>query len=286
LDGKVLDSIRRASREKSHPDGTRYRTISAQAIASLAKRQHMPGREMEIAALKDRIIPERYARNLHSLTPADQVKLLEAHVAVVGLGGLGGTVAEALARIGVGTLTLIDGDGFDESNLNRQILSTEQNLSTSKAETAARRIGAVNSSVSVSAQAQKMKNDNAFMLLQGAKVAVDCLDTISARFLLESASKRLGIPLVSAAVGGHAGQLTTIFPDDKGFERIYGSQESAAIDTGAEARLGNLSFTVFTVASLEAAEVVKVLLDAPSNLRNRLLIIDLQDYTFERIQLK
>jgi molybdopterin/thiamine biosynthesis adenylyltransferase len=285
LRSKVLDGIHRVSRDKSHPDGTRCRTISVGRISALAETHRMSEREIEIIALKDHIVPDRYIRNLHSLTTVNQRKLLESHVAIVGLGGLGGTVAETLARIGVGNLTLIDGDVFDESNLNRQLLSTQKNLLSSKAEAAALRLAAVNSSISVSAHAEELKRGNTASLLEGAEVAVDCLDTISARFLLESAAKNLRIPLVSAAVGGHFGQLTTIFPEDKGLEGIYGSPGAATADTGVEASLGNLSYTVSTVASLEAAEVVKLLLNESGNLRNHLLIIDLQDYTFERIRL-
>jgi len=116
-------------------------------------------------------------------------------------------------------------------------------------------------------------------------VAIDCLDSIATRFDLETASKALRIPLVSAAVGGYAGQLTTIFPEDRGMELIYGPLESISVTRGAEVKLGNLSFTVSTIASLESAEVVNILLNKTSNLRNRLLIMDLQDYSFERIRL-
>jgi molybdopterin-synthase adenylyltransferase len=73
--------------------------------------------------LKTDIIPERYVRNFNAFSPKDQIKLLRSTVAVVGLGGLGGGVTEILARIGIGTLILIDGDVFEDTNLNRQMLS-------------------------------------------------------------------------------------------------------------------------------------------------------------------
>jgi len=91
--------------------------------------------------------------------------------------------------------------------------------------------------------------------------------------------------MVSAAVGGHSGHLTTIFPEDRGLELIFGPPEEAVNLKGAEQSLGNLPFTVTTVAALECAEIVKIILQKDSPLRNRLLIIDLNDYTFETLRL-
>ena len=91
--------------------------------------------------------------------------------------------------------------------------------------------------------------------------------------------------MVSAAVGGQSGHLTAIFPQDKGLELIFGDPDEAAGLKGAEQSLGNLPFTVNTVAALECAEIVKILLHKDSALRNRLLIIDLNDYTFETLRL-
>jgi len=268
-----------------HPDGTPYSRISLENTVKIAEQLQLPRRDIEITALAHNVFPERYIRNMHSLSAEDQIKLLQSHVAIVGLGGLGGTVAEALARIGVGTMTLIDGDVFEESNLNRQILSDENNLGCSKADSAAQRIQDINPSITTCPHSKYLDAGNAVDLLTGADVAIDCLDTIAARFLLETASKSLKIPLVSAAVGGFAGQLTTIFPEDKGLELVYGPAQSVFSARGAEIRLGNLAFTVSTLASLEAAEVSHILLRKDSELRNHLLIIDLLDYSFERIRL-
>jgi molybdopterin/thiamine biosynthesis adenylyltransferase len=281
----LVEIITGLSLSKRHPDGTTYNSISLQDTAKLADQFHVPQKNIEILALKNEVLPERYTRNMNSLSASDQVKLLQSRVGIVGLGGLGGTVAETLARIGVGTMTLIDGDVFEESNLNRQLISCEKNLSLSKVEAAAQRIMDINSSIMVYSHLKKLGPENAGRLLADVDVAIDCLDSITTRFVLESASKTLGIPLVSAAVGGCTGQLTTIFPEDRGLELIYGPIESLSVTRGAEVKLGNLSFTVSTVASLESAEVINILLNKTSNLRNRLLIIDLQDYSFERIRL-
>jgi molybdopterin/thiamine biosynthesis adenylyltransferase len=281
----LVEVIIESSIAKQHPDGTAYDSISLQDTAKLADQFQLPQKEIELIALKNKVLPERYTRNMNSLSASDQVRLLQSRVGIVGLGGLGGTVAETLARIGVGTITLIDGDVFEESNLNRQLISSEKNLSLLKVEAATQRIMDINSSITVYSHPKKLDPENAVELLTDVDVAIDCLDSITTRFDLETASKALGIPLVSAAVGGYAGQLTTIFPEDRGLELIYGPIESISVTRGAEVKLGNLSFTVSTLASLESAEVVNILINKTSSLRNRLLIIDLQNYSFERIRL-
>jgi molybdopterin/thiamine biosynthesis adenylyltransferase len=222
---------------------------------------------------------------MDALSLKNQITLLQSRVCIVGLGGLGGTVVETLARIGVGAMTVIDGDVFDESNLNRQVLSSEHNLSQTKTAVALERILTVNSSILVQDHTEKMEVENASHLLEHADIAVDCLDNIHARFVLEKAAKKAGIPMVSAAVAGFYGQVTAIFPEDRGLELIYGPEQSLSAAKGAETTLGNLVFTVSLVASLECAEVVKILLNKNSDLRDQLLIVDLKEHSFEHIRL-
>jgi molybdopterin/thiamine biosynthesis adenylyltransferase len=253
--------------------------------SALAREFKMTPREIDISALAGDIVPERYARNMKSFSAQDQLTLLESRVTIVGAGGLGGTVSETLARIGVGKLTLIDGDCFDESNLNRQLFSTEALINQPKAAAAADRIKSVNATVEVTDHACNLDETNALDLITGSDVTADCLDNLPTRFTLQSASQAAEIPMVSAAVGGHSGHLTAIFPEDRGIELIFGDPKEAAVLKGAELSLGNLAYTVTTVAALECAEIVKILLKKESALRNRLLIIDLHDYTFETLRL-
>lgn len=273
------------STEKQFPDGTTYAGISISDTKALAHELKMTSREIDISALACDIVPERYARNMKSFSTQDQLTLLESRVTIVGTGGLGGTVSETLARIGVGKLTLIDGDCFDESNLNRQLFSTEALINQSKAAAAADRIKSVNATVDVTHHACNLDDANALELIAGSDATADCLDNLPTRFILQSASQTAGIPMVSAAVGGHSGHLTAIFPEDQGIELIFGNPKEAAAIKGAEQSLGNLPYTVTTVAALECTEIVKILLKKESALRNRLLIIDLNDYTFETLRL-
>lgn len=284
MNKQILDQIATAVTPSCHGDGSAYRNLSVSAVEAVARQTGTGGRAVEIAALENGVIPARYARNLKTYTPAQQAALLKSRVAVVGLGGLGGTVVEILARAGVGSLSLMDGDRFEGHNLNRQLFSTRELLGTPKAEAAARRVAGVNPSVEVDAAGEFMDESNAPRLLAGSDVVVDCLDNLPDRFILERAAKKMGAPLVSAAVAGLSGQVTTIFPEDPGLALVYGNPDELG-PKGVEASLGCLPQAVLLVASLECAEVMKILLGQSHLLRNRLLLIDLADSTFEKMDL-
>ncbi len=280
----IIDMLMTAAHNQQQPDGRKRAVLSLQDSADIAQRCGRTRKEIELLALEHDIIPERYLRNLNILSPKDQIRLLQSRACVVGLGGLGGYVIETLARLGVGALTVVDGDYFDETNLNRQLLSSEHNLSQTKTASAVERILTINSAIYVQDYNDSMNPDNVASILEQADIAIDCLDNIQARFVLERAAKEAGIPMVSAAVAGFSGQVLTIFPQDRGLEQVYGPPQTHSADKGAETTLGNLGCTVSLVASLECAEVVKILLKKDTVLRNQLLIIDLTDYTFEKIQ--
>lgn len=269
---------------KGYPDKTPYRSLSVANVLALAERTGASGREIEIAALENGIVPERYARNMRTCSLEDQAALLRVRVGVVGLGGLGGTVAEVLARMGVGRLTLVDGDRFEDSNLNRQLLSTVEGLGQLKSEAALARVGRINSSVEITALTEFVTVENAEAVLGGCDVVVDCLDNLRTRFQVEDACRKLGCPLVSAAVAGSSGHVTTIFPEDAGLRLIYGEPQNAPLK-GAETALGTVPYAVTFLAALECAEVVKVILKKGSLLRHKLLVADLMDGIIEVMNL-
>ena len=280
-----IDDITRLATHRQFPDKTPYRSISVEHVRRLAAASGMSGREVEIAALENGIVPERYARNMRTFSLEDQTALLQARVGVVGLGGLGGTVAEVLARMGVGRLTLVDGDRFEDSNLNRQLLSTVAGLGQLKSEAARARVGRINPSVDVTALTEFVTAENAGAVLGGCDVVVDCLDNLRTRFVVEDACRRIGCPLVSAAVAGATGHVTTIFPEDTGLRLIYGEPAQLPLK-GAEMSLGTLPYAVFFLATLECAEVVKVILKKGSLLRHKLLVADLMDGIVDVMKLR
>lgn len=277
-------AIKGAARSANLPDGTPYDGIVTADVAGIGRKFQTAGWAVEKTALENQVWPERYTRNMKTFSPADQARLLGATVTVVGLGGLGGTVTEILVRDGVGTLRLVDGDRFDESNLNRQLYSTVEGLGMPKADAARRRVARVNPSITVFSHDVFLDQENAAGLIQGSDVVVDCLDTLKYRFVLEAATKDLGIPLVSAAIAGVAGHITTIFPEDEGLSIVYGDRDTVD-EKGVERSLGCLPHAITILSALECAEVIKVLLGSAETLRNRLLIMDLSDYTFEMLEL-
>jgi molybdopterin/thiamine biosynthesis adenylyltransferase len=268
--------LEQLSAAKTFPDKTPYKSLSVANVLRLSGRSGMSGREIELAALENGIVPERYARNMRACSLEDQVALLRARVGVVGLGGLGGTVAEVLARMGVGRLSLVDGDRFEDSNLNRQLLSTVEGMGQLKSEAARARVGRINPSVDVTALSEFVTAQNAGAVLADCNVVVDCLDNLHTRFVVEDACRRIDCPLVSAAVAGASGHVTTIFPEDTGLRLIYGEPGQLPLK-GAETSLGTLPYAVVFLATLECAEVVKVILKKGSLLRHKLLVADLMD---------
>jgi molybdopterin/thiamine biosynthesis adenylyltransferase len=207
-----IDDMTRLATHRQFPDKTPYRSISVEHVRQLAAESGASGRDVEIAALENGIVPERYARNMRTCSLEDQTALLRARVGIVGLGGLGGTVAEVLARMGVGRLRIVDGDRFEDSNLNRQLLSTIEGMGQLKSEAARARVARINPSVDVTALTEFVTAENAGAVLAGCDVVVDCLDNLHTRFVVEDACRRIGCPLVSAAVAGASGHVTTIFP--------------------------------------------------------------------------
>lgn len=284
LKADIHSQIKSVSTPKKLPDGTDYRSIAHEHVLNLANLFSVSGQEIEIAALETDIVPERYVRNLKSFSFKDQATLLRSQVSVVGLGGLGGAAVEILARSGIGNFILIDGDRFEESNLNRQFLSTHQLLNTSKAEVATNRVNQINSAISVQSYAEYLDVNNAARLIKNSDAIVDCLDNIQTRFVLAEAASKAGIPLVSAAVAGNSGHVTTIYPQDRSLELIYGQPDGLA-SQGAETSLGCLSPAVTFLAALESSEVLKILLKKGAVLRNKLLFVDLLDNTIEILDL-
>ena len=203
---------------------------------------------------------------------------------VIGLGGLGGGVCEMLARTGVGQLTVIDGDVFEASNLNRQLFCQEHLIGMPKAQAARQRICAINSAVAVTALVEYVDESNLVDRIKDADVVMDCLDSIDTRFKLQDAAKLASIPIVSGAIAGVTGQVTSIFPGDKGYELIYG-QTGRDQSKGVETKTGNISYCALFVAALQSSECIKILLGRGNNLRNKLLIAELWSNTFEILEL-
>ena len=280
----IFKELEKTRKEKTNSSGEKYFSVSVNQVKEIAFKYKVKARKIEISALQNNIIPERYQRNLGVISPLEQIKLLQSKVAIIGAGGLGGTVIELLTRIGIGELIIADKDIIGDSNLNRQILSKETNLGQSKAEAAVKRVKEINSSVEITGHSVFIDSDNVKEIIEGADVAVDALDNLPSRFVLQKACRDLKIPLVHGAIAGFNGQLTTIFPEDKGLELIYGSDRDLP-EHGSEVTLGAPTVTPALIASLEAQEVIKILLKRGKLFRNRLLYLDIEGGTIEILNL-
>ncbi len=163
----------------------------------------------------------RYARNIPALSPEEQARLGTKRVAVIGCGGLGGYLIEYLARVGVGSIVAVDGDVFEESNLNRQLLSSPENLGQSKAETAVCRIRQINPNTETKAIPTFLTEDNAREMIRGCDAVLDGLDSIPARKVLAKACDAENVPLFYGAIQGWVAQAAVCLPGDGLMELLY-----------------------------------------------------------------
>lgn len=281
----ITQHITESAQIYTAPDREKHPVISLKAVFSIAKARRNPIREVEIAALKQGITPWRYLRNTGTIGLDGQIKLLQSTVAVIGAGGLGGTIIELLARQGIGHIIIIDNDRFAEQNLNRQLMSTEKNLGQYKATVAAKRVKDINSAVTATTSLKKLTKENARRLLKDARVVADGLDNLSSRFAVEKACRDLGIPYVYGTIAGFIGQLMTVFPEDTGLSCIYGRYESLP-EQGIEVKIGNPSATPAMIAALQVQEIVKIITGVGKPLRNHLFILDTMEGIADKIELK
>ena len=194
----------------------------------------------------------RYARNIPALTEAECERLKGRRVLVVGCGGLGGHIIDELARIGIGSIRVVDGDVFEKSNLNRQLLSDTEHLGCSKALTAAAHIARVNPEVAVEAAAEFLTEANAPALIAGCDIVMDALDNVQSRRILASACEAAGIPYVYGAIQGWVAQAAISMPHERLMEKLFPT-EIEILDKSV------LSFTPALCASMQTALCVKLL---------------------------
>ena len=234
---------------------------------------------------------ERYIKNKTSLSESEQSKLADCRVFVVGCGGLGGYIIELLARVGVGHLTVLDGDVFVESNLNRQLFCTAVTIGTPKAIAAVERLYRVNPLVSCEAVVEFLTERNADSLSAGHDIVVDALDSVDSRSLLLGACEKASIPLVHGAIAGWRGRVSVIYPGDAAAFLCSGNtnDDKSRVnisDRGMEQPMGNLGFTAACIASIQVAETIKSLLSKGRLCRNKTIEIDLLTGTTESVELE
>jgi molybdopterin/thiamine biosynthesis adenylyltransferase/rhodanese-related sulfurtransferase len=219
---------------------------------------------------------DRYSR--HVLVPEvgleGQLKLLDAKVLCLGAGGLGSPVALYLAAAGVGTLGIVDDDVVDLSNLQRQVIHTTDGIGTPKVDSAERAVKALNPDVNVVKYQTRLDASNIMEIIDGYDVIVDGVDNFPTRYLLNDASVRLKIPVVSAAILGFEGQLSVFAPYEGPCYRCLFRQPPPAELAPSCGANGVLGVLPGTMGLLQATEVIKLITGSGDPLIGRLLMYD------------
>lgn len=240
-------------------------------------------------ALLDADAAERYSRHLllPEIGAAGQVRLGQARVALVGAGGLGSPSALYLAAAGVGTLTLIDDDRVDRSNLQRQVVHADARVGMAKTESARQTLAALNPRVRIELREQRLRAANVETLIAGHDVVVDGADNFPTRYLLSAACLRLKLPLVYGAVHRFTGQVS-VFDARRGDSPCYRClfpEPPAAEDAPNCAEAGVLGVLPGIIGLLQANEAIKLILGIGVPLTGRLLCFDALAAGFRELRL-
>ncbi len=229
---------------------------------------------------------ERYSR--HTLIPEigaeGQQKLLDAKVLLLGAGGLGSPTALYLAAAGVGTLGIVDDDVVDLSNLQRQVIHTTDRVGVPKVDSAEETIKALNPDVNVVKYPVRIDATNIVEIIQGYDVIVDGVDNFPTRYLLNDATVRLKIPVVSASILGFDGQLSVFKPyDGPCYRCLFREPPPAELAPSCGAN-GVLGVLPGTMGLLQATEVIKLILEIGEPAIGRLLLYDALGATLTEVK--
>ena len=246
------------------------------------------GYEVEVPKTLSSEQRERYSR--HILIPeigeSGQRKLLDARVLLLGAGGLGSPTALYLAAAGVGTLGIVDGDVVDLSNLQRQVIHTTQRIGTPKVESAAETIHALNPDIEVVPYQTRLDASNIMEIIAGWDIVVDGVDNFPTRYLLNDASVRLRIPVVSASILGFDGQLSIFKPyDGPCYRCLFPVPPPAELAPSCGAN-GVLGVLPGTMGLLQATEVIKLIVGAGEPAIGRLLLYDALAATLSEVKVR
>jgi sulfur-carrier protein adenylyltransferase/sulfurtransferase len=231
---------------------------------------------------------ERYGRHLllPEVGPEGQARLLDAKVLLLGAGGLGSPTALYLAAAGIGTLGIVDDDEVDLSNLQRQVIHSTRTVGTPKVDSAEAAIAALNPDVRVVKYPVRLDSSNIMEIIDGYDLIVDGVDNFPTRYLLNDATVRLGIPVVSASILGFDGQLSVFAPHDGPCYRcLYPVPPPAELAPSCGAN-GVLGVLPGTMGLLQATEVVKLVTGIGEPLIGRLLLYEALGATFTELKVR
>ena len=230
----------------------------------------------------------RYSRQilLPQLDIVGQQKLLNSHVLIIGLGGLGSPVSMYLAAAGVGHITLVDDDKVELSNLQRQIVHGQQDIGRSKVVSAADTLTEINNEIELELIDERLEGERLELAVKAADIVVDCSDNFATRFLLNDVTQRCQTPLVSGAAIRMEGQVTVYDSRKQGsacYRCLYednGELQQTCSESGV------LSPLLGIIGGIQAVETVKCITQVGENLNGRLLILDALTMAWREIKLR
>jgi len=231
---------------------------------------------------------ERYSRHMlvPEIGPAGQQRLLDAKVLLLGAGGLGSPTALYLAAAGVGTIGIVDDDEVDLSNLQRQVIHTTDRIGMPKVDSAQESMNAINPDVEVVKYQTRLDASNIMQIIGGYDVIVDGADNFPTRYLLNDASVRLKIPVVSASILGFDGQLSVFKPyEGPCYRCLYPVPPPAELAPSCGAN-GVLGVLPGTMGLLQATEVIKLIVGVGEPLVGRLLLYEALGATFTELKVR
>ncbi len=231
---------------------------------------------------------DRFSRHflLSEIGQDGQRKLLESKVLLLGAGGLGSPIALYLAAAGVGTIGIVDDDTVDVSNLQRQVIHTTDRVGVSKVDSAEQAIHDLNPGVEVKKYETRLDASNIMEIISGYDVIVDGVDNFPTRYLLNDATVRLKIPVVSASILGFDGQISVFAPyDGPCYRCLYPVPPPAELAPSCGAN-GVLGVLPGTVGLLQATEVIKLIVGIGEPLIGRLLLYEALSATFTQLKVR
>ena len=231
---------------------------------------------------------QRYSRHmiLPEVGAEGQEKLLKAKVLVVGVGGLGSPAGYYLAAAGIGDLAIVDNDVVELSNLQRQIAHDTKKIGMPKVASAKDRFEALNPDSKITAIRDRITRDNISGLIRDYDIVVDCSDNFATRFLINDACVLSKKRLVSGAILGFEGQLTTILPGDGHCYRCLFEEMPPADIVSSLQTAGLVGAVPGVIGALQALEVIKLIVGNGGVLKERLLIFDGLNTKFRRIKVR
>ena len=231
---------------------------------------------------------ERYSRHflLSEVGEEGQARLLDSRVLIIGAGGLGAPVAYYLAAAGVGTIGLVDFDKVERSNLQRQIIHTEERLGMLKTQSAAVALRALNPEVQVVEHNLRLDSSNAEAVLGDYDVIVNGCDNFPTRYLVNDVAVFLGKPLVDGGIFRFEGQVTTMVPGDSPCYRCRYPSPPPPEEAPSCAEAGVLGVLPGLVGLVQATEVVKLILGIGDLLSGRLLHVDALAMEFREFRIR